>query len=106
MNQFLTDLRFFEETVNVGKLKTLLANKSHDGAAGISERITAMKWLLAMLSKGRDMSVFYPDVVKNVVVKSVELKKLVYIFLIHYTDHDDQCREVSITFNHPCQMLG
>ena len=96
MNQLFTDLRYFEETVNVGKLKSLLDGKNHLGAVGISERITAMKWLLAMISKGRDMSVFYADVVKNVVVKSVELKKLVYMFLIHYTDHNQHCRELAL----------
>merc|ERR1712025_581960 len=35
-----------------------------------------MKWLLAMMSKGRDASEFFSDVVKNVVAKSVEVKKM------------------------------
>merc|ERR1712091_17187 len=38
-----------------------------------------MKWLLAMMSKGRDASEFFSDVVKNVVAKSVEVKKMVYM---------------------------
>lgn len=96
MSYLWSDLRFFEETVKVKKLKDLLDAKSHNGLAGIQERIKAMKWLLAMMSKGRDMSDFYPDVVKNVIVKSVELKKLVYIFLMHYADHDSQCRELAL----------
>lgn len=55
-----------------------------------------MKWLLAMLSKGRDVSEFFPDVVKNVVVKSVEVKKMVYIYLVHYADYDATCREIAL----------
>ena len=55
-----------------------------------------MKWLLAMLSKGRDVSEFFPDVVKNVVVKSVEVKKTVYIYLVHYADYDNSCREIAL----------
>jgi AP-3 complex subunit beta len=55
-----------------------------------------MKWLLAMLSKGRDVSDFFPDVVKNVVVKSVEVKKMVYIYLVHYADYDATCREIAL----------
>ena len=55
-----------------------------------------MKWLLAMLSKGRDVSEFFPDVVKNVVVKSIEVKKMVYLYLVHYADYDAVCREISL----------
>lgn len=36
------------------------------------------------MARGRDVSDFYPDVVKNVIVKSVECKKLVYTFLVAY----------------------
>ena len=74
------ETHFFEETVNVSKIKKLLDRRSHNGQTGIHERIQGMKWLLAQVSKGRDVSQFFPDVVKNVIVKSVELKKLVYIF--------------------------
>ena len=55
-----------------------------------------MKWLLAMLSKGRDVAEFFPDVVKNVVVKSVEVKKMVYIYLVHYADFNSACREMAL----------
>ena len=43
-----------------------------------------MKWLLAMLSKGKDMSEFFADVVKNVIAGHVEVKKMVYMYLVHY----------------------
>ena len=55
-----------------------------------------MKWLLAMLSKGQNVSDFFPDVVKNVVVKSVEVKKMVYNYLVHYADFDATCREIAL----------
>lgn len=55
-----------------------------------------MKWLLAMLSKGRDVSDFFADVVKNIVVKSIEVKKMVYIYIVHYADYDDTCREIAL----------
>ncbi|CAK9033047.1 AP-3 complex subunit beta-1 (Adaptor protein complex AP-3 subunit beta-1) (Adaptor-related protein complex 3 subunit beta-1) (Beta-3A-adaptin) (Clathrin assembly protein complex 3 beta-1 large chain), partial [Durusdinium trenchii] len=90
------DSRFFEESVNAGKLKALLDGRSHNAATGIHDRTQAIKWLLAMVCKGRDVSQFYPDVVKNVIVKSVELKKLVYVFLIHYADHDASCRDAAL----------
>ena len=42
------------------------------------------------------MSEFYPDVVKIVAVKHVELKKLSYMYLTHYADVDDTCRELAL----------
>lgn len=55
-----------------------------------------MKLLLAMISKGKDIPEFFPDVVKNVVVKSIEVKKMVYIYLVHYADFDSNCREIAL----------
>ena len=55
-----------------------------------------MKLLLAMLSKGKDIPEFFPDVVKNVVVRSIEVKKMVYIYLVHYADFNDSCREIAL----------
>lgn len=37
-----------------------------------------------MMAKGRDVSEFYPDVVRNVIVKAVEVKKLIYTYLVHH----------------------
>lgn len=42
------------------------------------------------------MGEFFPDVVKNVVVKSIEIKKMVYIYLVHYADFNDYCREIAL----------
>ncbi len=39
-----------------------------------------------MMTIGRDVSNFFPDVVKLVVVDSIEIKKLVYHFLTHYAE--------------------
>jgi len=35
--------------------------------AGQTQRIKGLKWLLAMISKGMDVSRFFPDVVRNVI---------------------------------------
>lgn len=42
------------------------------------------------------MSEFFPDVVKNVVVKSIEVKKMIYNYLVHYADYDSSCREIAL----------
>ena len=38
-----------------------------------------------MISKGCDVSEFFPDVVKNVASPNIEIRKLVYIYLLRYS---------------------
>jgi AP-3 complex subunit beta len=55
-----------------------------------------MKLLLAMMSKGREIPEFFPDVVKNVMVQNLEVKKMVYTFLVYYADYNPACREIAL----------
>ena len=64
--------------------------------AGVHDRLQAMKWLLAQISNGQNMVEYFPNVVKNVIVQDVEVKKLVYIFLARYADHDAETRELAL----------
>ncbi|TYZ58674.1 hypothetical protein PybrP1_003820 [[Pythium] brassicae (nom. inval.)] len=88
------DAHFFEESMNWERIRKLLDNKL--GVAGHAEKLEAMKALLASISKGEDVSMFFADVVKNVIVASVEVKKLVYMYLVHYADANSQCRELAL----------
>ena len=88
--QISGEAHFLEETMNPAKVKQMLdASKDYEKAKG-------MKWLLAMMSKGTDASEFFPDVVRNVIVKSVEVKKMVYMYLVRYADANAACREMSL----------
>ncbi|KAL4376868.1 hypothetical protein GQ457_02G022820 [Hibiscus cannabinus] len=51
-----------------------------------SEKCEALKRLLALIAQGLDVSNFFPQVVKNVASQSLELKKLVYLYLLHYAE--------------------
>jgi hypothetical protein len=50
------------------------------------DKLEGMKRLMAMISIGRDASNFFPDVVKQVISDSLEVKKLAYQFLTHYAE--------------------
>jgi AP-3 complex subunit beta len=50
------------------------------------EVMDGMKRLIANISKGRDVSEYFPDVVKLVISDSLDVKKLVYTFLLHYAE--------------------
>ncbi|KAI7890136.1 adaptin N terminal region-domain-containing protein [Mucor mucedo] len=60
------------------------------------EKLDGLKRLIAMISKGRDVSEFFPDVVKNVVSQNIEIRKLVYIFLLRYAEQEPDLALLSI----------
>lgn len=50
------------------------------------DKLDALKRILALVSLGRDVSSFFPAVVKNVGAPQLEIKRLVYIYLQHYAE--------------------
>ncbi len=48
------------------------------------------------MSKGRNVSDFFPHVVKLVGVPNLEVRKMVYIYLARYANHDSSCRELAL----------
>jgi len=68
-----------------------LSDIQHDLEVGDDkEKLVAMKRLLAMISKGRDVAAAFPNVVKCVINKNPEIRKLVYMFLVHYAEVQPQ----------------
>ncbi|KAI3470742.1 hypothetical protein Pfo_027405 [Paulownia fortunei] len=51
-----------------------------------SEKCEALKRLLALIAQGFDVSSYFPQVVKNVASQSLEVKKLAYLYLLHYAE--------------------
>eukprot|EP00808_Paulinella_micropora_P002780 g68684.t1 len=87
----LSDAKYFQEgNTRVAETKKMLDSKVD------KERLDAMKRLIAMITVGRDASMFFPDVVKNIIVKNMEIKKLVYMFLIHYAEENQELALLSI----------
>lgn len=50
-----------------------------------------------MIAKGKDASDLFPAVVKNVVSKNVEVKKLVYVYLTRYAEEQQDLALLSIS---------
>jgi vesicle coat complex subunit len=48
------------------------------------KRKEAVKKVIANMTLGKDVSALFPDVVKNMQTEDLELKKLVYLYLINY----------------------
>ncbi|CAH8866815.1 unnamed protein product [Trichobilharzia szidati] len=60
-------------------------------------KLGAMKRIIEMVAKGKDCSDLFPAVVKNVVSKDNEIRKLVYAFLTHYAEQEQDIALLSIS---------
>lgn len=69
-----------------------------------SEKCEALKRLLALIAQGFDVSNFFPQVVKNVASHSLELKKLVYLYLLQYAER--RPNEALLSINYFQKDLG
>ncbi|KAL3289609.1 hypothetical protein HHI36_023021 [Cryptolaemus montrouzieri] len=81
---------FFSDFKKHDDLKEMLdSNKD-------SLKLEAMRRIIGMVAKGRDASVLFPAVVKNVVSKNIEVKKLVYVYLERYAEEQQDLALLSI----------
>ncbi|KAB2634397.1 AP3-complex subunit beta-A [Pyrus ussuriensis x Pyrus communis] len=69
-----------------------------------SEKCEALKRLLALIAQGFEVSSFFPQVVKNVASQSLEVKKLVYLYLLHYAQK--RPNEALLSINYFQKDLG
>ncbi|KAK7043657.1 AP-3 complex subunit beta [Paramarasmius palmivorus] len=60
------------------------------------EKLDAMKKLVALVSKGRNVSEYFAQVVKNVASHNLEIRKLVYIYLLKYAEQEPDLALLSI----------
>ncbi|KAK6188892.1 hypothetical protein SNE40_004974 [Patella caerulea] len=62
-----------------------------------TQKLEAMKRIIGMVAKGKDASDLFPAVVKNVVSKNLEIKKLVYVYLTRYAEEQQDLALLSIS---------
>ncbi|XP_038072193.1 AP-3 complex subunit beta-2-like isoform X2 [Patiria miniata] len=60
-------------------------------------KLEAMKRIIGMIAKGKDASDLFAAVVKNVVSKNIEVKKLVYVYLVRYAEEQQDLALLSIS---------
>ena len=78
------DARFLEEMGTSEDTRRLLSSNF------VQEKLQGIKTIMGVQSLGKDVSNFFADVVKNVTVSNMELKKLVYMYLVqHAGDQPD-----------------
>ncbi|XP_060791705.1 AP-3 complex subunit beta-1 isoform X2 [Neoarius graeffei] len=62
-----------------------------------SHKLEAMKRVVALIARGKNASELFPAVVKNVASKNLELKKLVYVYLVRYAEEQQDLALLSIS---------
>lgn len=92
----LSDAQFWEETISPSTIRNELSASDPSNPNSTPTLLKGMKWLLASISKGRDVSDFYPHVVKLVGATNMEVRKMVYMYLVQYADHNATTRELSL----------
>ncbi|KAJ8339306.1 hypothetical protein SKAU_G00360920 [Synaphobranchus kaupii] len=82
-----------EETAKAGNddLKEMLESSKE------SLKLEAMKRIVGLIAKGKNASELFPAVVKNVASKNIELKKLVYVYLVRYAEEQQDLALLSIS---------
>ena len=88
------DAQYLEDSISPSTVRQQLT--SSDILTNHASLIKAMKWLLASVSKGRNVSDFFPHVVKLVACPSLEVRKMVYVYLQQYANYNDECRELAL----------
>ena len=72
------------------QVKKLLESR-HD-----REVLDGLRRIIAMMCRSRDCLPYFSSVVKNVASPSLEIKKLVYIYILHYAESDPDLALLSI----------
>ncbi|XP_073791873.1 AP-3 complex subunit beta-1 isoform X4 [Danio rerio] len=62
-----------------------------------SLKLEAMKRVVGLIANGKNASELFPAVVKNVASKNIELKKLVYVYLVRYAEEQQDLALLSIS---------
>ncbi|XP_054612402.1 AP-3 complex subunit beta-1 isoform X2 [Dunckerocampus dactyliophorus] len=62
-----------------------------------SLKLEAMKRIVGLIAKGKNASELFPAVVKNVASKNIELKKLLYVYLVRYAEEQQDLALLSIS---------
>uniref|UniRef100_A0A670JNT6 AP-3 complex subunit beta n=2 Tax=Podarcis muralis TaxID=64176 RepID=A0A670JNT6_PODMU len=62
-----------------------------------SAKLDAMKRIVGMIARGKNASELFPSVVKNVASKNIEIKKLVYVYLMRYAEEQQDLALLSIS---------
>jgi AP-3 complex subunit beta len=97
MGVAMNDGSYWEDSISANEIRKSLQDiEPHQYQTHSALLSKGLKWLLASMSKGRDVSDFYVVVVKLVACPVLEIRKMVYIYLMQYANYNSTTRELSL----------
>uniref|UniRef100_A0A8D3BM76 AP-3 complex subunit beta n=1 Tax=Scophthalmus maximus TaxID=52904 RepID=A0A8D3BM76_SCOMX len=87
---YISQCELYNDDMNEDLKEMLESNKE-------SLKLEAMKRVVGLIAKGKNASELFPAVVKNVANKNIELKKLVYVYLVRYAEEQQDLALLSIS---------
>jgi AP-3 complex subunit beta len=97
MGVAMNDGSYWEDSISAQEIRKSLQDvEPHQYQTHSAVLSKGLKWLLASMSKGRDVSDFYVVVVKLVACPVLEIRKMVYIYLMQYANYNSTTRELSL----------
>ncbi|KAF8150686.1 adaptin N terminal region-domain-containing protein [Crassisporium funariophilum] len=91
-----TSAAYLDSAATATDEKTKLAIRKQLDGNSDRDKLDAMKRLVALISKGRNVSEYFAPVVKLVASPNLEIRKLVYIYLLRYAEHEPDLALLSI----------
>lgn len=58
--------------------------KNQLNSTNLEERRVAVRRIISGMTLGKDVSVLFPLIIKNMETQNMELKKLIYLYIINY----------------------
>ncbi|WOO85516.1 AP-2 complex subunit beta [Vanrija pseudolonga] len=79
----MADAKLFTRT-KIQDLRDELRNSGDKKDKGYARKKTALKKIVANMTMGNDMSQLFPDMVQCMQIQVLEIKKMVYLYLVNY----------------------
>ena len=94
--------QLYQKTRELGGLKsyyesTSISNIVQDlDSSYDSQKLSALQKIIALMTRGEDMSVYFAPVIKNIQTSSFVLKRLIYMYLLKYCEAEPELVLLSI----------
>ncbi|GMK59390.1 hypothetical protein CspeluHIS016_0704050 [Cutaneotrichosporon spelunceum] len=79
----MADAKLFTRS-KIQDLRDELRNASDKKDKGFARKKTALKKIVANMTMGNDMSPLFPDMIQCMQIQVLEIKKMVYLYLVNY----------------------
>ncbi|MBN3277217.1 AP3B2 protein, partial [Polyodon spathula] len=86
-----------KDSLKLEAMKRIVARRTDRPRAVTTKPASTPEHVTSMIARGKNASDLFPAVVKNVACKNIEVKKLVYVYLVRYAEEQQDLALLSIS---------